>query len=296
VTGTSADPGNPQVVIIGDVTVDRIRTADGSLTPAAGGDGLYAAYAAATRVPVGLVGTRAGHPIARDHTFPTGIDTTALTTAGNPADDAATRFDRMPAHYLDARAYHVCGAAPVLTHLALTAALYGDTRTAKATVSIIAPTTSDTGTDARRGIDALRAAADIFVCTAAQAVHLATTTTVIGARHAIATRHASGRHRTLATYIVHPDHSCDIITALDWHHIASPATTTLDPTGAVAAFAGAVIAAHADGDTWTDAGRYAVATAAATAAGPGPAALRATTTAELRRRAACLTAEPTDGR
>jgi sugar/nucleoside kinase (ribokinase family) len=281
-------------VVVGSVSVDRIRTPGCIDERTVGGAGLYAALAAAaTGAAVGMVGLLSDHRLVDDIIWPDLLEHDGLLRVpgrrlhfdirydkrgratylvdGADAEELVS-FSALPERYTRVGAFHLCPTGPVLTQLRFAQRLRADPRTASATLT--ATTFRARIESSPTAVYRLWGLTDGFICNAEEACLLTATTRLAQAITAIG-RHLATQSRSTVTFVTNGGFGCEVITVGGHWHIPARHVVVVDPTGAGEAFAGALAAARAGGAGWLDAARYAVAVASLAVTDVGPRALLA---------------------
>jgi len=291
------------MVVVGSVSVDRIRTPDRFEYRTVGGAGLYAALgAAATGLPVAMVGVRSDHPLVEAITWPDHVDHRALRYVpgcglrfdisydqdwratyliDGASAEAAIIFEAMPARFTGAEVFHLCPTGSVFTQLLFANYLRTDPRTENAFVA--ATTFRGRITASPTAIERLWRLADVFICNAEEAVLVTCRRTLDDALTAISTQ-VRGRARPGVTVVTDGGSGCWVITPEVRRHVPAYPSRVVDPTGAGESFAGAFAAARLAGADWFEAARIGSAVASLVVAQVGPHALLATGVGQTARR------------
>ncbi|MFC8850366.1 MULTISPECIES: carbohydrate kinase family protein [unclassified Micromonospora] len=284
-----ADLVAPRLVVVGGVSVDRISTPQQCGVQVLGGGGLYAALAAATRTTVGLVGLCSDHPLTAGRPWWPAVDDAGLVTlpgrhlafdisydqhgrATYRTDDAGDERHlhpgQVPTRYLTAAGFHLCALGDPVAQLRYANELRAMAGTGQAQVSagtFLARIAAD-----RRSVRRVLAACDVFVCSAPEAIALASVGQLVDAL-AWLTRSVGDPGR--AVVVTDADQGCYVVGGEAIHRVSTFPRPAVDPTGAGEAFAGALAACLVEGDELVTAARYACAVASLVVEDFGPAAL-----------------------
>jgi sugar/nucleoside kinase (ribokinase family) len=281
------------LVVVGSVSVDRIRTVAGLDAVTVGGAGLYAALGGATSAAVGMVGISSDLPLVDRIEWPDRVDRAGLvrrpggrvqfditydeqwraTYLVDGAEvESLIRYSDLPARYRAAAAFHLCPTGDAATQVRFARQLRERPGTASA---LLSATTFRGWIEASPAdVHRLWRLCDVFVCNAEEACLLTESRTLADAVTAVRRAMAVASHPTV-TLVTDSLFGCEVVTADRHRHVAAVPAVVRDPTGAGESFAGAFAAALLRGADVSDAARFACAVGSRTVTGLGPKALLA---------------------